>query len=183
MAALLLGGFSLGCSGIPDQAYRLPPSPLSERDAQTRFFDASDEAEILQASAALLQDMEYNIDTVEAPLGVLTASKVVDADDAQQQALLVSAEVALALLSILSGSTPDVGLHNQADDQFNLTLTLVVLPRLGVEGQFVVRATLQSTLIDKSGKYKEVKIIKDPSIYQSIFAKLSESLSLERAGQ
>jgi len=62
-------------------------------------------------------------------------------------------------------------------------MTLVVLPSLSNKGDFAVRATLQSELIAKSEQVKMVQIIKDPIIYQEIFAKLSKSLSLEKAGQ
>jgi hypothetical protein len=86
-----------GCSSLPEEAYRLPASPLTEREVQTQVFEAADEARILRASAGLLQDMEYNIDTVEYPLGILVAAKVVDADDARQKALMVSAHIALAI--------------------------------------------------------------------------------------
>ena len=94
LGVIVLTGFVAGCSSIPKEAYRLPQSSLSEREAQTRTFDVSDDSKIFQASVALLQDMEYNIDAIEQPLGALSASKVVDADSALQKAGLVAADVA-----------------------------------------------------------------------------------------
>jgi hypothetical protein len=168
---------------IPDEAYRLPQSALAQREIQTRTFEVSDEAVILQASVALLQDMEYNIDNIEYPLGILTGSKVVDADDARQKALLLSADVAMAILSILTGSTPGGSAYATANDEFGLTVTFVVLPSLEKEDHFTVRATIQSNLTDKTGNTKKVTLVDDPVIYREIFEKLSRSLLLERIVQ
>ena len=130
----------------------------------------------------LLQDMEYNIDSVEYPLGILSASKVVDADDAKQKALLISADVALAVLSVLTGTSPSGSAYATADDKIDLKITLVVLPSLASEGEFAVRGTLQSSLITKSELVKKVRLIDNPKVYQEIFDKLYKSASLEKAG-
>jgi hypothetical protein len=176
---IVLTGFVAGCSSIPKKAFRLPQSSLSEREAQTRSFDVASDSEILQVSVALLQDMEYNVDTIEHPLGVLSASKVVDADSAQQKAGLIAVDVALGILSILSGTTPSGSAYAGADDEISLKITLVVLPSMAREGQHTARITIQRVLIDKSERVKEVGVIDDPLVYQKVFEKLSKSLVLE----
>ena len=178
---IVLSGFVAGCASIPKEAYRLPQSSLSEREAQTRTFDVSDDSEILQASVALLQDMEYNVDTIEQPLGVLSASKVVDADSATQKAGLIAADIALGILSIIGGTAPSGSAYAGADDEISLKITLVVLPSMAREGQHTARITIQRILIDKSERVKEVGLIEDPLIYQEVFGKLSKSLVLEGA--
>jgi len=183
LAVIFLTGFAAGCSSIPEEAYRLPQSSLSEREAQTRTFDVSDDSEILQASVALLQDMEYNVDAIEYPLGVLSASKVVDADSALQKAGAVAADVALAILSIISGSSPGGSVYAGTDDEIRLKITLVVLPSMAREGQHTARITIQRILIDKSERVKEVGVIEDPLVYQEVFQKLSKSLLLEEVAQ
>ncbi len=179
LGVVMLVSLSGGCSGVPESAYRLPQSSLGEREIQTRTFNARDESVILQASIALLQDMEYNIDTIEIPLGVLSASKVVDADSATQKAGLVAADVAMVILSIISGTSVGGGAYASADDEIGLKITLVVLPSLAGDDQYTVRITLQRTLIDKSQRVKEVGVINDPIVYQEIFEKLSKSLYLQ----
>ena len=182
-AAVLLGG-AAGCANeIPEPAYRLPASSLGERDVQTRTFEATDETQILQASVALLQDMEYNLDTIEYPLGVLSASKVVDADSASQKAGLLAADILLGTLAAIAGGTPSGSAYGGADDEFQLRITLVVLPSLAREGSHTARITIQQRLIDKSDRVKEMGVIEDPAVYQEIFAKLSQSLYLEGAEQ
>jgi hypothetical protein len=123
--------------------------------------------------------MEYNVDTIEQPLGVLSASKVVDADSARQKAALVAADIALAILSIMSGTSVGGSALAGADDQISLKITLVVLPSMAREGQHTARITIQRVLIDKSQRVKEVGVIEDPLVYQKVFEKLSKSLVLE----
>ena len=75
MLALLGACLATGCatSKYPEDALRLTESPLDIRSMQTRTYEVSSEAVILAASVGVLQDMEFNIDEVERPLGVLTA--------------------------------------------------------------------------------------------------------------
>jgi hypothetical protein len=176
---LLLCGCLAGCESIPEEAYRLPPSSQGVREAQTRTFEVPAEANILQASVALMQDMDYNFDTIEYPLGVLSGSKTVDADSIARNAGLVAADIALVILAVIGGQVPGGSLYAQADDEIKLTVTMVVLPSLENEGQYTARITIRSELVDKSDHVKKVVMIEDPVVYQEIFEKLSKSLFLE----
>jgi hypothetical protein len=179
LSTVLSCAFVAGCQSIPDEAYWLPPSSQSVREAQTRIFEVPSEVNILQASVALMQDMEYNFDTIEYPLGVLSGSKTVDADSMLRNAGLVAADIVLSILSILGGTAPGGSLYAGADDEINLTVTMVVLPSLDTEGQYSARITIRSELIDKSDRVKKVHMIENPDVYQEIFEKLSKSLFLE----
>ncbi len=178
-AALLLVGSMAGCTSIPEEAYQLPPSSQSVRDAQTRTFEVPDEANILQVAVALMQDMEYNFDTIEYELGVLSGSKVVDADSLAQQTGAVVADIVLVTLSVFTGTGMSLGgVYGGTDDEIGLRITLVVLPSLESEVQYTARVTIQSELIDKGGRVKKVHMIENPVVYQEIFEKLSKSLFL-----
>jgi hypothetical protein len=179
VGSLLICGFVAACESIPEEAYRLPPSSQSVREAQTRTFEVPAEANILQASVALMQDMEYNFDTIEYQLGVLNGSKTVDADSLVRNAGLVAADVVMAILSIATGNVPGGSLYAGADDEINLAVTLVVLPSLETKGQYTARITIRSKLMDKTDHVKKVVMIEDPVVYQEIFEKLSKSLFLE----
>ena len=148
---------------------------------QTFTFEGSDEAEIMGATVALIQDMEYNLDEVERPLGVLTASKTVDADSASQKAGLLALDVGMIILAALSGSSPGGSALAGADDEIELELMFVVTPSLEREHAYTARVTLQRTLIDKSERIKERGVIEEPKVYQEIFDKLSKSVFLEEA--
>ena len=177
LAALLLVGSVAGCTSIPEEAYQLPPSSQSVRDAQTRTFEVPDEANILQVAVALMQDMEYNFDTIEYELGVLSGSKVVDADSLAQLTGAVVADIVLVTLSVFTGMNLG-GVYAGTDDEIGLRITLVVLPSLESEVQYTARVTIQSELIDKGGRVKKVHMIENPVVYQEIFEKLSKSLFL-----
>jgi hypothetical protein len=70
---LLLTAILAGCATeVPETALRLPESTLEVRSIQTRTLTAPSEIDILTATIAVLQDMEFNIDRIEKPLGVIT---------------------------------------------------------------------------------------------------------------
>ncbi|RLA30342.1 MAG: hypothetical protein DRR15_15000, partial [Gammaproteobacteria bacterium] len=137
--ALLPIGLLSACAttGIPEDALRLPESTLDVRAIQTRTFAATSETAILAATVALLQDMEYNIDQVEKPLGVITASKVTDADSATQKTGLFILDM-LCVISMAGGCDA----MSMASDEQHLTMTIVVIPSLARSGEYVTRITI-----------------------------------------
>jgi hypothetical protein len=149
------------------------------REVQTRTFEVPDEANILQVAVALMQDMEYNFDTIEYELGVLSGSKVVDADSLAQVTGAVVADIVLVALSVVTGMNLGGAVYAGTDDEIGLRITVVVLPGLESEGQYTARITIQSELIDKVGRVKKVHVMESPVIYQEVFEKLSKSLFLE----
>lgn len=177
ISAMLAPLFLAGCAvtpKIPEDALRLTESSLEIRSIQTRSFAVPSETEILAASVAVLQDMEYNLDRIEKPLGVLTASKLSDADSASQQAGLFLLDILCAASG--SGSCDS---SSTADDSQKIMVTLVVLPSLAKKGEFVTRVTIQRVVYDKMARVKLLETISDPEIYQQIFENLSKSIFLQ----
>jgi len=164
-----------GCAtpGIPEQALRLPESSLEVRAMQSRSFAVPTEATILAASVAVLQDMEYNLDFIERPLGVLSASKVADADSKSEKAQLFMWD----LLCAMGGSS--CGAMQNASDKQAIAVTLVVLPSLARKGEFVARITLQRVVYNKQSQVTLKEPIVDAETYQKIFDKLSQSIYLQ----
>ncbi len=172
---LLAVGFLSGCAAtIPKDALRLPESTLDVRSIQTRTFAAPSEIEIMTATIATLQDMEYNIDRIEKPLGVITASKVSDADSAGEQ-------TGLFILDLLCLATVSGGCNamSSAKDEQHITLTMVVLPSLARRGEYVTRITIQRVIFDKAERIKVLERIDDAEIYQQIFENLSKAIFLQ----
>jgi len=165
-----------GCAttGIPEDALRLPESTLDVRAIQTRTFAATSETAILAATIALLQDMEYNIDRIEKPLGVITASKVTDADSATQKTGLFILDM-LCVISMAGGCDA----MSQASDEQHLTVTIVVLPSLARSGEFVTRITIQGVLYNKAEQILVLERIDDAEIYQEIFDNLRKSIYIQ----
>jgi len=167
---IVVASLTTGCAMQPSkqQLLRLTESTLDIREMQTRTFAAAGEAEILAATAAALQDMEYNIEQIETPLGVITASKVSDADS-------LSEKTGRLLLDILCGC----GMSQNSADKHKITITTVVLPSLARDGEYVTRITIQQVTFNKMEQVVSRSIIDDPVAYQSIFEKLSKSLYIE----
>ena len=168
-------GLLIGCTAtIPKEALRLPESTLDIRSIQTRTFVAPSETEILAATIALLQDMEYNIERIEKPLGVITASKVSDADSAGEK-------TGLFILDLFCGVAGGGGCDamSSAKDEQQITLTMVVLPSLARSGEYVTRITIQRVIFDKAERIKVLERIDDAETYQQIFENLSKAIFIQ----
>jgi len=172
---ILAAGLLSGCATtIPQDALRLPESTLDVRSIQTRTFSASSENDILAATIALLQDMEYNIDRIEKPLGIITASKVSDADSAGEKTGLFF----LSLLCAVSGSG-GCDMMSSASDEEHITVTMVVLPSLARNGEYAARITIQRVIFDHAERIKKLERIDDAETYQQIFENLSKSIFIQ----
>ena len=167
-------GFSLlvvailgGCATtIPEAALRLPESTLDLRSMQTRTLEASSENDILAATIAVLQDMEFNIERIEKPLGVITASKVTDADSASEKTGLFF----LDMLCALGGGGGCDAMSTAQDDQ-HITLTMVVLPSLSRSSEYKARITIQRVIYDKMDRIKVLERIDDGDQFElALFA-------------
>ena len=65
-----------GCqTAPPERALQLPAASLEVRQQQTRRFEDIDEAQLLAASAGVLQDLGFSLDESEVDLGLIVASK------------------------------------------------------------------------------------------------------------
>jgi len=171
LLAVLLGGCA---ASIPEAALRLPESTLEVRSMQTRTLTAPSEIDILTATIAVLQDMEFNVERIEKPLGVITASKVTDADSASEKSGLF----VLDLICVIGGGNDCDAMSTAQDDQ-HITLTMVVLPSLAREGEFTVRITVQRVVYDKMDRVKVLERIDTAEIYQQIFDNLRKSLFIQ----
>ena len=155
-------------SRIPENALRLQESTLDVRSMQTRTFVAPSDSAILTATIATLQDLEFNIDRIDGKLGIVTASKVSDADSASEQ-------FGLWTLAILCGCS-DV---TTAKDEQHITATLVVLPSLARRDEYVARITIQRVVYDKANRVSVLERIDDPQIYQQIFDRLATAIFIQ----
>jgi len=174
--SLLLVVSLCGCAtpAIPQSALRLPESTLDIRAIQTRTLEASSENVILSATIAVLQDMEFNIDRIEKPLGVITASKVSDADDKGQKTGLFFLDMLCAM-----GGGGGCDASSTAKDDQHITLTMVVLPNLARAGEYKVRITIQRVIYDKLDRVLVLERIDTAETYQTIFDNLRKSLFIQ----
>jgi hypothetical protein len=155
-----------GCAQtIPPEALQLSPDSLERRQTQTRVFETNDEAELLSASAALLQDLGFNLDESEVELGVIVASKNRDATEADQ----VAASIVMAAL---------LGVAMPWDDEQKIRAA-VITRKLEDRDGFAVRLTMQRIVWNTQGQVSQTEPLDDPEMYQEFFSKLSKAVFLE----
>jgi hypothetical protein len=168
IAALVLGGLLLtACKEtIPPEALKLTAQSLEQRQAQTRRFDTSDEAKILSASAAVIQDLGFTVEESASQLGLIVAAKDRDATEAGQ----VAAAVVMAVL---------LGVAMPIDKQQKIRVSLVTRPHGEQQQNIAVRITFQRVVWDTQGKISKVEALTDAKLYQEFFEKLSKAVFLE----
>lgn len=163
---LLLAGLA-GCSSEPPRdALKLSATSLANRQIQSRRFDTPDRVRMLTASASVLQDLGYVLDVSNADLGVLTASKELDATSVSQ----ITGMILLALFTKSPGAY---------DDEQKVRVCVVVNESPKVDDAAVVRVTVSRVIVDNKGRTSKAESINEPALYQAFFAKLSAAASLE----
>ena len=156
----------VGCQQtVPKAALQLSADSLQRRQVQTRVFETTDEAELLSASAALLQDLGFTLDESEVGLGVIVASKDRDATEVGQ----VVGSVAMAVL---------FGAHVPVDDEQKIRAALVTR-RLADRDGYAVRLTMQRIVWNTDGKVSKTEPLDDAQMYAQFFDRLSKSVFLE----
>jgi|SRR5713226_3504652 len=173
LAFFLLVAFAAsGCTQqIPPDALQLTEESLSLRQLQTRRFDTNDEASLLSAGTALLQDLGFTLEASESKLGVIVAAKQQSAYNAGEVAL----SVGVALLTLLGGS-PHV---MPVDKEQKVRASFVTRPSSEKSGSVVGRVTFQRVVWNTQGQVTKSELLKDAEIYQAFFEKLSKAVFLE----
>jgi hypothetical protein len=150
---------------IPEEALKLSAQSLQQRQIQTKRFDTSDEKAIIAASAAVLQDLGFNLEQSETQLGFLLGTKDRDAMEAGQ---VVGAVVVAVLF----------GVQTSIDKNQKIRVSVVSKPI--DNGKSVhVRATFQRLVWNTQGHLSKIEALEDPKLYQEFFGALSKSVFLE----
>lgn len=151
---------------IPKEALRLGADSLERRQLQTRVFETENEAQLLSASAGLLQDLGFNLDESETDLGVIVASKDRDATEAGQ----VVGSVIFAII---------FGVPLPIDEEQKIRASVITRDLGGERDGYAVRLTLQRIVWNNQGKVSKTEPLDDAEMYQEFFSKLSKSVFLE----
>jgi hypothetical protein len=178
LALLAISSLLSSCSTTQPDYFNPSQSSVAARKMQARVYVAVEEADVMAAAAAVLQDMGYTIDEIEARLGVISASKRANATNRLQAfgtLTLDSMKCALTFLMACSGNY-----YGEIDDIQDIRLTLVSMPK--DSGDVAVRITIQRTIYDKRGRVSEQTTVTDADVYESMFAKLSKAVFLEEQG-
>ncbi len=173
-----------GCQTTPDNAMALPPDSLKLRQLQTRRVEGIDEKALLAATVGVLQDLGFNIDESETPLGVIVASKKRSAVDTADIVSSSMESILFGMLEALLSSDHEA----EGDINFDVTqkirISVVTRPALDSSGQpredaQLIRVTIQRMVWDDEGNLTHAESIEDPKVYQKFFDRLSKSIFLE----
>ncbi len=170
---------SAGCVATwqPAEFFELSAESPAHKAMQSRYFETGDELELLSASAAVLQDLGFQVEEVVREVGMLRAVKERSAREHGQ-------DISRFFVSLLTLGyvRPTVDLHQR------ISAVLVARPvnRAGTGSEVRV---MFYRVVWKSDGYVErnsippgeqrMEMIYDPAIYQQFFAKLSKSVFLE----
>jgi hypothetical protein len=179
---IILGSLLSGCVQMPavGSFFELTPESAQHRAMQTRMFETSDEKELISASAAVLQDLGFQLEESSKEVGVLIAAKERGAREFGQEIF----QGFIMLLGSLGGKAIiiPVDMHQQ------INASLVTRQSETNSSQFSVRILFYRSLWKGDGNTGNqhippgelsLEIINDAEIYQQFFAKLSKSVFLE----
>jgi len=157
-----------GCVPLPNDALKLSPSSLEDRQLQSRVYEDVSEVEILSACVGIIQDLGAKITETETDLGLIVGEKMRDATEPTQ----VIGAIVLALL----------GTSVAIDKQQKIKFSLVTTP-ISTETdsqRWLVRLTIQRIVWNTQNQVSRIEAVRDPEIFQGFFEKLDKSLFLEK---
>ena len=176
---LLLSSQLAGCvtPTQPVELFQLTEESPRNKAMQTRFFETKDEVELLSASAAVLQDLGFQVEESVRDVGFLRATKERSAREYGQDI----GRLFTFLLS-LGGFIMPVDLHQK------IAATLIARPINPEATRQEVRIIFYRVVWKGDGQadrqyippgQQKMEMLRDPVMYQQFFAKLSKAVFLE----
>jgi hypothetical protein len=153
----------LACQkSVPREALMFTPESLADRQLQTRIFETNHEGKLLEASAAVLQDLGFTIDESEVKCGVIVCSK--------DRNVTEFYDVGLSIIASLFFIDYEYAVRQKVQ------ASLVTRPL--EEDRIAVRITFQHLVWDTKKELIKNERVNEPEIYQEFFSKLSKSVFL-----
>ncbi|MDH5498904.1 MAG: hypothetical protein OEY12_15830 [Nitrospira sp.] len=178
-ATIVALAFLSGCIAHtePAELFALTPDIPKNRAMQTRMFETPNERELLSASAAVLQDLGFQVEESQRQVGFLRATKERSAREYGQYIRQV-----LVLILSLGKLMQPVDLHQK------IAASLIARPLNAEATRQEVRIMFYRVVWQGDGQVdnqyippgeQHMEMIRDPEIYQQFFAKLSKAVFLE----
>ena len=161
----------------PAELFQLTAETSKHRAMQTRFFETPNEKELLSASAAVLQDLGFQVEESVREVGFLRATKERSAREYGQYI-----QRALFLVLSFGKLLSPVDLHQK------IAAGLITRPLNQAATRQEVRIVFYRVVWKGDGQadrqyippgQQHMEMIRDPEIYQQFFAKLSKAVFLE----
>lgn len=176
---LLLASPLIGCTTTtePTEFFQLKAESQQNRAMQTRLFETPNQKELLSASAAVLQDLGFQVEESVQEVGFLRATKERSAREYGQDIGRFFAFV----LSLGKFIMP-VDLHQK------IAATLIARPLNPEATRQEIRIMFYRVVWKGDGQAdrqyippgeQKMEMLRDPVLYQQFFAKLSKAVFLE----
>jgi hypothetical protein len=168
----------------PDELFQLKAESAANRAMQTRGFETKDEAELLSASAAVLQDLGFQVEESVREVGFLRATKERSAREHGQD--ITRFLVFLVSTGLVFVQQPPIILS--VDLHQKIAATLVTRPVNPESTRQEVRVVFYRVVWKGDGSAgrqpippgeQRMEMLRDPVLYQTFFAKLSKAVFLE----
>lgn len=191
LAAVLLG---VGCTGVettPIELFELTPDSAANKAMQTRQFETPSSDELLSASAAVLQDLGFQVTESDRDLGFLRAAKERSAREYGQEVKRGIVGFLTALLSVAgaaAGSAQNTLVILPIDLHQQINASLIARPLQEDDKRQEVRIVLYRLVWKGDGTSgnqsiapgeQKMEMLRDPFVYQQFFARLSKAVFLE----
>lgn len=178
-----VGFFLVACLGgcitpmQPTEFFQLSEESPANRAMQTRLFETGDDKELLSASAAVLQDLGFQVEEIVSDVGLVRAAK-------ERSAREYGQDIGRFFLWLISLGH----LYTPVDLQQKISATLVARPINADATRHEVRVMFYRVVWMGDGfagrdaippGQQKMEMIRDPEIYQQFFAKLSKAVFLE----
>ena len=183
LALGVIGFFLLsgGCvpTTPPVELFQLSEESPKHRAMETRIFETSDEKELLSASAAVLQDVGFEVEESVSNVGFLRAAKERSAREYGQQ---ITRTLVMVITALLPRYLMPIDLHQK------IAATLITRPLNSEGSRHEVRIIFYRVVWKGDGFFynqdippgeQRMEMIHDPVIYQQFFAKLAKAVFLE----
>lgn len=179
--------FGTGCvAPTPVETFfQLPPESARHKAAQTRLFETPNETELLSASAAVLQDLGFQVVESEREIGYLRAVKERSAREYGQE-ILRWIVAAVSSVGVIGGANTIYVMP--VDLQQQIDAVLVTRPVDPSDPRHEVRVVFYRLVWKSDGQsgdstippgQQRMEMIRSPEIYQQFFARLSKAVFLE----
>jgi hypothetical protein len=186
MACLAVSSPFIGCATHtqPVELFQLEPESTANRAMQTRLFETKDGTELLSASAAVLQDLGFQVEESVREVGFIRATK-------ERSAREYGQDITRLLVFLLS--TPLVLVQQPpivmpVDLHQKIAATLVTRPVNPETTRQEVRVVFYRVVWKGGGSSgqqsippgeQRMEMLRDPVMYQTFFTKLSKAVFLE----
>jgi len=161
----------------PAELFQLTAESPAHRAMQIRFFETKDETELLSASAAVLQDLGFQVEESVRDVGFLRASK-------ERSAREYGQDITRSFTFLLSLGK----IYMPVDLQQKIAAVLVTRPINQEATRQEVRIMFYRIVWKGDGQadrqyippgQQKMEMLRDPVMYQQFFAKLSKAVFLE----